>query len=200
MTGRRVVMLLLVAAVGSLVACDRVSAPHAPADELYTAAPGAVGLDIVPAANSEGTSRWLATYSDGTTTTKFQIEFNHTTSAGNNLLASGKGRFVSLAGSDPTPLLDALQEAMEARHRPKSAKKVDALPFEYVLIGDHQTRLPDGSFSSNPKGNWTTTKLFLANEQAQVYFNFNLVIHKAEFSIKDREYGDRLVAEFAKVL
>ena len=182
-----------------LFACDRAPKPQTPAEEIYTPGPGAVGLDIIPLANSGGTMRWLASYSDGSSTTKFQIEFDRATSANNNLLASGKGRLVSVAGSDPTPLLDALKEALEARHRPKSAQKVDTLPFEYALLGDNQSRALDGSFNGAPKGNWTTTKLFLANDQAEVYFNFNPVIHKAEFSIKDRDYGDRLLAEFAKV-
>jgi hypothetical protein len=190
--------VLLALALGS-VACNKAPKPQAP-DEIYTAGPGAVGLDIIPAGNEGDAVRWLATYSDGTTTTKFEIEFSRATSASNSLMASGKGRLLSVAGSDPTPLLDALKEALDARHRPKRAIKAEELSFGYTVIGENQSHALDGSFSGTPRGNWTTTKLFLANDQAEVYFNFNPVIHKAEFSIKDRDYGDRLLAEFAKVL
>ena len=65
-------LLMLVLGGGG---CNKAPKPQAP-DEIYMAGPGAVGLDIIPLGNAEGTLRWLATYSDGTTTTKFQIEFN----------------------------------------------------------------------------------------------------------------------------
>jgi hypothetical protein len=189
---------LLAGLLASLLACQKVSAPKAPADEIYNPAPGAVGVDLIPRNTDPATMRWLVTYSDGTTTTKFQVEFNHQNSG--SLLPTGKGQMVPVAGSDPTPLLDALKEALEARRTPKHTQKVEALPFEYTLTGSDQSRALDGTFSSNPRGNWTTTKLTLSGGRAQVYFNFNPLIHKGEFAIKDLEYGDRLVAEFAKVL
>ena len=197
MTGRALAVLLL-AIVATLVGCQKVSPPKAPADEIYNPVPGAVGVDLIPRNSDPVTMRWLVTYSDGTSTTKFQIEFSHLGS--NNLLQAGKGQLVSVPGSDPTPLLDALKEALEARRKPKHAQKVESLPFEYNLTGTDQSRGLDGTFSSNPRGNWTTTKLTLAGGRAQLYFNFNPLIHKGEFAIKDLEYGDRLVAEFAKVL
>lgn len=190
--------LCLLAILTTLFGCQKVSPPKAPADEIYNPAAGAVGVDLIARNSDATTMRWLVTYSDGTTTTKFQIEFDHANSS--NLLPSGKGRLVSVAGSDPMPLLNALKEALEARRTPKHIQKVESLPFEYSLTGSDQSRALDGTFSSNPKGNWTTTKLTLAGGRAQVYFSFNPLIHKGEFAIKDLEYGDRLVTEFAKVL
>jgi hypothetical protein len=192
-----VMLGILIATTMSFLACNK-HAPEAPPEEVYTPTSGAVGLDIIPL-NSDGALRWLVTYSDGTTTTKFQIAFDRASAASSSLMASGKGQFVAESESDPTPLLDVLQKTLQARRRPNHAEKVDVLPFEYAVLGNNQSRSPDGAFSGNPEGNWTTTKLFLANDQAEVYFNFNPVIHKAEFAIKDREYGDRLLAEFAKV-
>lgn len=189
---------LLIALAAGFLACNKAPAPKAP-EEIYTPAAGSVALDIIPLGNADGALRWLATYSDGTTTTKFQIEFSRAASASKSLLASGKGQLVSVADSDPIPLLDALKEALQAKRVPRSAQKADVLPFEYALLGDNQSRSPDGGFSANPRGNWTTTKIFLSNDQAEVYFNFNPVIHKAEFALKDPDYGDRVLAEFAKV-
>jgi hypothetical protein len=182
------------------VACNKAAPPAAPPEETYAPATGAVGLDLIRMGNAEGGQRWLATYSDGTSTTKFQIEFENATAANSSLLASGKGTFVSVPDSNPTALLDTLQKALQARRRPNNVQKADTLPFEYAVVGDNQSRRPDGGFQASPTGNWTATKLFLANDQAEVYFNFNPVIHKAEFSIKNRDYGDRVLAELAKVL
>ncbi len=196
---QRLAVCLSLAIAAGMPACNRAAAPQKTVEESYAAAAGAVGLEMIPLGNTDGAMRWLATYSDGTTTTKFEVEFKQAASASNNLLASGKGQFLSVADSNPTALLDALKEALQARHRPTHAQKIDALPFEYALLGDKQSRSPDGGFRSNPQGNWTTTKIFLADDQAEVYFNFNPVIHKGEFAIKDPDYGDRLLTEFAKV-
>jgi hypothetical protein len=196
----KLLLCIVLAIVAGFLACNKAAAPAAPPEEIYAPATGAVGLDIIRMGNGEGAARWLATYSDGNSTTKFQIEFERATAANSSLLASGKGKFVALPESDPTALLDTLQKALQARHRPNNVQKADALPFEYAVLGDNQSRSPDGGFRGSPKGNWTATKLFLANDQAEVYFNFNPVIHKAEFSIKDRDYGDRVLAELAKVL
>jgi len=60
-------------------------------------------------------------------------------------------------------------------------------------------RSADGSFHEGSNGNWTSTKVFLANDRAEVYFNFNPVIHKGEFAMKDPAYGDPVLSELAKV-
>jgi hypothetical protein len=69
-----------------------------------------------------------------------------------------------------------------------------------MILGDHQSRSSSGSFSHNPGGNWIATKIFLAGDQAEVYLNLNPELHQAEFSIKDADYGDAVLAELAKVL
>lgn len=189
----------LVVVIAGLLACNKAAAPQAPVEEIYAPAAGAVGLDIISMGNADGAVRWLVTYSDGTSTTKFQMALNHATSASNGLLASGRGEFSSVPESDPTPLLDTLKKTLQAKHSPSNVQKAESLPFEFSQLGDNQSRTPDGAFHNDPKGNWTATKLFLANDQAEVYFSFNPVIHKAEFSIKNPDYGDRLLAEFAKV-
>ena len=40
----------------------------------------------------------------------------------------------------------------------------------------------------------------LGGDQGEVFFNFSPKLKKAEFEIKDSDYGDFVVAELAKVL
>jgi hypothetical protein len=189
--------VLLVIAAG-LIGCRHAAAP--PGVESYTPTEASVGFDIMRLGSPDGSPRWLATYTDGERTTRFSIELGDTPTAdGKSSPAVGKGRFVAETDSDPLPLLDHLKKALQAKRMPSHVQKVDALSFDYLLLGENQSRTSGGGFSPNPRGNWTVMKIFLANDQAEVYFNFNPVIHKAEFSIKDAGYGDRVLAELAKV-
>jgi hypothetical protein len=188
-------LLLLIASV----ACNKKAPESAPA-ETYSATPNAVALDIIPLASLDGSSRWLATYTDDYRITKLEIDFLKPADDTAAASASGHGKFVSQPGSDPIPLLDALQKALQARRRPTYAREVDELPFTFIATGENVSRSPDGSFVNNPPGNWITTKIFLANDQAEVYFNYNPAIHKAEFTMKDPQYGDKVLSELAKIL
>ena len=192
-------LLCALAVTIALFGCNKKSAPEAAPEENYTPATGAIGLDILSMGNADGDVRWMVTYTDGTNATKFQIALDRPTASNEGLMASGKGEFTSLPDSDPTALLEALRPVLHAKRMPSRAEKVESLPFEYTLLGADQSRTADGAFHKLPKGNWTATKLFLANDQAEIYFNYNPVIHKAEFAIKAPEYGDRLLSEFAKI-
>lgn len=194
-------LCLLILFLNGLTACQRKS-KDAQVEPPYTATDSSVGLDILPLGGSEGARRWLATYTDSAgDTTKFDIELGEAKAEDQSsvLLSSGKGQFLPETGSDPLPLLTSLKTALEAKQIPRRAEKADTLPFTFALLGNNLTRSEDGSFISTPKGNWTSTKIFLANDQAEVYFNYNPVLHKAEFSIKDPDYGDKVLAELAKV-
>lgn len=193
-------LLCIVIIPPCFVAC-RPKSKDAQVEAPYTETESAVAVDILPLGSSGESRRWLATYTDSAgDTTKFDIEFGETKAEQNSaLLASGQGQFLAEAGSDPVPLLSSLKSALQAKRVPRNVQRVDSLPFTFALLGTNQSRSDDGSFQEKPKGNWTTTKIFLANEQAEVYFNYNPVLHKAEFSLKDPDYGDKVLAELAKV-
>lgn len=199
MRTRKCLLCFLILLLTGFIACQRkketqVEPPYTPSDS-------SVGLDILPLTGSEGARRWLATYTDTAgDTTKFDVELGEAKADQSSvLLSSGKGQFLPEAGSDPLPLLTSLKSALQAKRIPQRVEKADALPFTFALLGTNLTRSDDGSFASTPKGNWTNTKIFLANDQAEVYFNYNPVLHKAEFSIKDPDYGDKVLAELAKI-
>jgi len=59
-----------------------------------------------------------------------------------------------------------------------------------------------GGFSEKPRGSWTAMKIFLeaGDQEGEVFLNLNPELGKGEFSIKDEDYGDFVVAQLAKVL
>ena len=189
----RVFLALLV--IATLSACKQHSSASAPAREessapaaqSYVPTPGAVKFDILPMGGSEEAHQWLASYTDGGTTTRFRIELGQ------------QGKFLAEAGSDPIPLLDSLRQAFGAKRLPQNVKQADVLPFDYEVLGEDQTRLPDGSFTDTPKGTWTALKVVLPNGKDEILLNLDLANHQGEFAMKDRRRGDIVLAELARV-
>jgi hypothetical protein len=165
--------------------------PWSPSDE-------AVAFDITPVQNSNS-QQWIATYAVRGKTARFGIELS-STHAVDEMVSSGKGRFLRQPGSAPDIFPADLKKALDAKTIPNNVKKVDSLPFEFVVLGRNQSRSSDGGFSSNPPGDWTAMKIFLANGEGEVFFNLSPGSKKAEFSIKDSDYGDIVLGELAKVL
>lgn len=124
-------------------------------------------------------------------------------SAGNAPIAWGRavlilkdreagGRFVALfSKSFPA----ALPKAMDRPHVPKP------LSINMAILGINMGREAEGGFVGEG-GGWTTTKWFLEDDgrSGEVYFNYNLTKRQGEFSEKDAEYVDDLVAIFASAL
>lgn len=162
----------------------------------------AVGFDITPVNASAGGHRWLATYTADGKTAKFGVEFAASKASGDkDFRASfGKGRFLAEPGSDASGLLMNLKKALEAKNLPKNVTRVSELSFTYATIGEKLSQAAGGGFNAEPAGDWTATKIFLAGGEAEVLLNTNPKAGKAEFSIKDPEYGDQVLAELAKVL
>jgi len=184
----------------SLVACKKHSPPPETPLEPYVPAPGAVGFDIFPVGGSDTSQNWLAAYTDMDRSTRFRIELGPATALEDKPGATsvGRGKLVRESDSDPIPFLQSLQTALQARHLPTKTVQVDVLPFDYVVLGQNQSRSPDDSFRGTPGGNWTALRISF--EKGEVFLNFNPIAHKAEFAIKDPASGDVVLAELAKVL
>jgi len=198
-------LCLLAVISGNLTACKKnPTAPSAPVEtvETYTPIEGAVEFDILPLQDTEDLVSWVAAYTDEGRTTRFRIEFGSRTASNDkgSPLTTGQGRFLAEKESDPIPLLENLKKTLRAKRLPAKVQQADVLPFDYIVLGENQTRSADGSFTDKPAGNWTAMKIILAKGKGEVFLNLNPVAHKAEFSIKDAGYGDIVLAELAKVL
>ena len=166
--------------------------------EPYVPSIGAVGFDILPLGNADGTRRWIATYTRGGSSTKFRIEI--TPANDSDQTGSGTGKFLREPGSDPVPLLADLKSALRAKSIPKVVEETGELPFTYVTTGENQKRSDDGSFAAASKGNWTVLKISIGKNNAVMFFNLDTFDHQAEFSIADPNQGDAILAELARVL
>jgi len=187
----------------SLASCSpKSNMPSGPVARPHDDAEGSVQFDIKPLESKAGAAQWVATYSARGKTARFRIELSATTPSKSTdfPLSFAKGRILSEPGSDASVLLVDLKKALEAKTIPTSVGRVASLPFEFVILGKEQLRSSDGSFSGSPAGERVNMKMFLANGEGEVFLNLNPTTNKGEFSIKDADYGDVVIAELAKVL
>ena len=174
--------------------------------ERYVSDPSSVGFDIEPLQSGNSSQQWLATYTSQSKTAKFRIEFSAPKPMNDQeskkfAFQSGKGRFIAEPGSDASVLLADLRKALEAKTLPAHVQRVAVLPFTYVSFGKNQSQ-SSGGFSAKPPGNWAPIKIFIGEgeQEGQVFVNLNPVIKKGQFSIKDPDYGDIVLAQLARVL
>jgi hypothetical protein len=66
----------------------------------------------------------------------------------------------------------------------------------------NESQAPGGGFNDQPRGNWTTMKIFIGEgeQEGDLFLNLNPVIKKGQFSIKDPDYGDIVLTHLARVL
>ncbi|MCI0349312.1 MAG: hypothetical protein L0Z53_07800 [Acidobacteriales bacterium] len=179
--------------------CSRQQKDSGSSAEPYLPDASSVTFDITSSAESTDVQSWSATYHHAGKIARFTIELERDRESIGHGMTFGKGRFRSQAGSDASIFLERLKTALEAKRAPKKVTKVARLPFDFVVLGEQLSRSSNG-FSGEPRGDWIAVKLFLADGEAEVYTNLNPAIGKAEFSIKDSDYGDAVLAELAKVL
>jgi hypothetical protein len=177
------------------------------AAERYIPDSGSVGFDIEPLPSDGPGQHWLATYTSQGKTAKFRIELGATSPINDKEskdfdIQQGNGKFISEAGSDASVLLTDLKKSLEAKTLPAKVKRATNLPFVFVTLGENQSQASDGGFAANPPGNWTPMKIFIGEgeQEGEVFLNLNPVIKKGQFSIKDEEYGDIVLAQLARVL
>lgn len=182
-------------------ACKRQSS------EIYIPDEESLGFDIQPVKAADGTSQFVANYRAQGKTARFRIQFDQARAATNAetkapKIEFGKGKFIAEPGSDASMLLIDLKKTLDAKTLPGKVERAGELAFTYATLGEHMSQSAQSGFSDKPSGNWTLTKIFIerVEQEGEVYLNFNPVIKKAQFSIKDPDCGDFLPAQLAKVL
>ncbi len=192
----------------SVAACNRPSgAKNQRVEDHYIPDPSSVGFDIEPQQGGRTAHRWLATYTSQGKTAKFGIDLSASKPLDDKQLRdfdieSGNGRFIAEPGSDASVLLADLKKALEAKTLPLKVERVRNLPFQFVSLGKHQSQAFGGGFNAKPPGNWTPMKIFIGEgeQEGEVFLNLNPAIKKGQFSIKDADYGDIVLAQLARVL
>ncbi len=166
-----------------------------------------VTFDLKPVHGESGGQEWIAVYTSQGKTAKCRIELglaeDHPAKSVHDFgFKSGEGRFVAEADSDSSVLLAELQKALEAKTLAKAAPRSSTLRFTFANLGEHLSRASGGGFNAIPAGDWTAMKIFLGEgeQEAEVFLNINPRIGRGQFSMKDPDYGDLVLAELAKVL
>jgi hypothetical protein len=199
---------LVVVASAFLVACGS-SSQVASQEPLpgSMGVPNAVGFDIEPMPSDGTTTRWLATHTTDGKTARFQIEFSPAKPLNDKesqkfSVASGTGRFIAVPGSDASALLAVLRRALKAKALPGKVRRLPEVRFTFVSFGTNQSQAPGGGFRPKPPGHWTPMKIFLGEgeQEAEVFLNIDAVGKKGQFSIKDPDYGDLVLAQLAQIL
>lgn len=185
MITRRSALMILAGAVLPGSACAENQVP----DDVGLPKPLAFRIVQLPSGSNTDVLTLMASYGAGDSETKFVIE----------LQSESHGVFRHLPGSHPARFLEALEKALLTSAPRLSEKKQQTLPFNSVFLGPPTMRSPGGGFGGGP-GDWYATKLFLGQDQSEVYFNFNLVSGEAEFTYKDEAYGDAVFSELSKVI
>jgi hypothetical protein len=146
--------------------------------------------------------KYRAKYVKGGKTARFGVEFFLSKSAaGANNIHQGSGSFIAEPGSDNSDLLADLKKSLQATRMPGRDLRVPQLPFEFVILGEDLDRGRDGGLIDAATGKWVGAKLFLAtDDESEFYFNFEKQGGKAEFTLKDPDYGNTVLRELAKVL
>lgn len=207
MIGRSFIYFLAVTLVATS-ACNSPSIrPQEQTEEHYILVPGAVGFDIEQLPSDGSAQHWLATYISKGKTAKFRIELGPPKALEDKEskdfnVKQGEGRLLAEPGSDASVLLADLKNALEAKKLPVKVQRARDLPFVFVSFGENQSQASGGGFNASPPGHWTPIKLFIGKgeQEGQVFLNLNPVIKKGQFSIKDSDYGDIVLAQLARVL
>ena len=147
----------------------------------------------------------FATYGAQGKKTQFRLRLSLPPPKGDAPLAFTTGTFYRVPGSDPWPLLKVLATAMEAKRIARPKRRLNQLSFTAALLGQNLSRgvgkgQSVGGFTSEPRGGWIATKVFVADDEGEFFLNLNPDTGQGEFSIKDPDYGDVVVRELGKVL
>lgn len=190
--GPAVVVLLVI-----LAGCNRSVQliQKSPEPEAYVSDQGSLGFDLNQVLPDR---EFIANYTAREKTARFRIQLDSPDPTAKNF-AVGKGRFLPEPGSDSAAILTDLAKVLEAKKVPKKVTRAPSVPFEYVILGENMSKGKNG-FGVSPEGNWLVLKLFFDNDDAELFLNLNPAINKGEFSIKDPDYGNYLIAQLAKVL
>lgn len=147
-----------------------------------------------------GDSVWEAAFGSGTAQSRFRVRPHIKQMSDSSGFAFTSWTLYPVAGSVARPLLTALAKAHNIPDTIGASPRSDSLLVDVALLGINAAQSRDGSFGASNTGDWIAAKLFFADGEAEVYLNLNPQRHRAEFSVKDEEYGALVVRELARIL
>ncbi|HSR66857.1 MAG TPA: hypothetical protein VLU25_02855 [Acidobacteriota bacterium] len=179
-----------------------------PSERLPSHQPGSFSLTEVASKEASGGTlkTWRAvSRSTGEESFAFRLEMLLKPLQGEIPMAFSQGAIIREPDADGRDFLKEIARAIEAEADiPSHPERVDRLEFSTAILGTSLRRnvgddLVAGRFTSTKPGDWIVFKLFLGEEEAEVYLNINPVSGEGEFAPKDTDYGPAVLRELAKV-
>jgi hypothetical protein len=114
-----------------------------------------------------------------------------------------RGALIRENDSKPVEFLREVAKVLEAKHY-KPGKRADRLDLTLAILGQNLSRGSGtnqiaGGFTSEPAGDWITTKVFVADGEGEFFLNLNPKQGIGEISIKDPEYGNIVLKELSRI-
>jgi hypothetical protein len=157
--------------------------------------------DAVPLTlRAVGDSIWEVSFGLAGKQTRFRVRPHIKAKSDSSPFAFTSWTLYPVAGSTAGPLLTALAKAHRTADTVSVPPRADSLLVDVALLGVNTARQRDGGFGASNTGAWIAAKIFLADGEAEVYFNANPRSGDAEFSVKDEEYGPLVLRELARIL
>lgn len=147
---------------------------------------------------------WLAAHESSAGMARFQIRLILGTPSGDSPFFISTGAFISEPGSQYLEFLRQVAKALEAKNIKARKSKIGRLDFTLAVLGQNLSRgsganLLAGGFTSEPRGDWVATKVFVADGAGEFFLHLNSKEAKGEISIKDPDYGDVVLRELSRV-
>jgi hypothetical protein len=189
------------ALAGLLAACAPGSHSHVHFSE------GALGFRISELPSTRpGTRHWRATWDSAGQRTQFDIVLLVPPPGDSAPFEFTHGWLLRRAPSESGLFLAQLAALHHVPFGDIGFETHDSLPFTAAILGRDQSQgtspsdLRAGAFRSDPPGPWLVTKLFLADGDAELFFNVDSADGVAEFVPKDPEYGRLLLPLLGSIL
>jgi hypothetical protein len=141
---------------------------------------------LVPGKDHSFPLVFAASYPGRGSTARFDIALDGFQSI--EFLSTGRVTLIAVPGSDAHSFLAALERALDATRMPSTPKRVKRLALDCVIL------------DYSRKTGWIHTKLFFGDDQGEVFLNLNPRTGRGEFSLKDSDYGNYVLAQLARVV
>src|SRR5215813_8387083 len=147
---------------------------------------------------------WLAIHESSAGMARFQVRLILRTPRSDSPFIISTGSFINEPDSQYSEFLRQVAKALEAKNIKARKSKTSRLDFTVAVIGQNLSRgsradVLARSFTSEPRGDWVATKVFVADGDGEFYLNLNSKEAKGEISIKDPDYGDIVLRELLRV-
>jgi hypothetical protein len=150
---------------------------------------------------SDGSRHYLADASEGPKACGFEIVIGKAKPTSDGLFGFAPATILRKPGADCRPFLRGLATELGYRGKLPAPRPAEQLAASVAILGENQSRASlEVGYSSEPPGNWTVTKLFLADGEGEVFLNLDAVDHVGEFSVKDEDYAQIVITELARIM